>query len=155
MGMKRILLFVGVGVAALLVVVGVSVGTVYMARDILGVPQSSAGGPVGGAAVQVTKDNVLALKPFVTNLADSDRPRYISVTFELVLGDPGDKSAVEANLPLIRDQIVAVLSTKRSQEVTGEAGANTLKNDILKRLADQLGSKHVQKVLITDLVVQY
>lgn len=152
--MKRILMFVGASIAAVVVVVGVSIGTVWLVKDSL-VGQRNDGAQGREAEIEVTKANVLPLKPFVTNLADTGGAKYISVTFELVLRKPADGDKLNENLPLIRDHIVAVLSSKRSQEVTGEAGANTLKNDVLLRLNEKLGGTYIQKVLITDLVVQH
>lgn len=152
--MKRMLMFVGIGVAAIIVVVGISVGTVWLVKDRL-LPAQPAAGAAGGPEVEVSEENLLPLKPFVTNLADTDRPKYISVTFELVVTKASYKESIEKNLPLVRDHVLAVLSSKKSQEVTGEAGANTLKNDVLARLNEKLGGKMIQKVLITDLVVQH
>ncbi len=155
--MKRILLFVGAGLAALIIVVGVGGGTAYLVLKGLGTPVAAPASEGGAIDVELTKENVLPLKPFVTNLTSDQpgRPQYISVTFELVLRKAEEKTKVEENLPLIRDAIVSVLSTKKSQEVTGEAGANTLKNDVLARINKELGTKAIQKVLITDLAVQY
>lgn len=152
--MKKIGLYVVAGMIGLLVVVGVSVAVVYFA-----VPKaqhtSSSTEAGSGSAVELTKENVLALKPFVTNLGDTDRPRYINVTFELVAKDATDKSKLEENTAAIRDTILSVLGTKKSLDVAGEKGASTLKSEVQSKLNSLLRKNYVQQVLITDLVVQY
>ncbi len=164
MNLKKIGLYAGIGLGALAVVMAVAGGTVYLfvklnspqAKEAAAVA-TTKGGTEKGLTLdfEITQKNIVLLKPFVTNLADSDRPRYINVTFELVTKDQVTKEKVAANLPVVRDAVVAVLNSKKALEVTGEAGANTLKDDILKRLNDALGGKLVAKVLITDFVVQY
>jgi len=166
MNLKKILLYAGIGVGALLIVMAVAGGTVYLFVNLY--PQQVKESPAPTAAsskstvekgptvdFEVTDKNVVVLKPFITNLADADRPRYINVTFELLTRDPTVAEKVKANLPVVRDTIVTVLNSKKSLEVSGDAGANTLKDEILKKLNDVLGAKYVARVLITDFVVQF
>lgn len=171
MNLKQIGLYAGIGLGALVIVMAVAGGTVYLyttlnppvaqtaATVATATATTTAGGPVKGPALdfEITDKHVVALKPFVTNLADTDRPRYINVTFELLSKDPTTAEKVKANLPVVRDTIVSILNSKKALEVSGDAGANTLKDEILKRLNEALGNRNplVAKVLITDLVVQY
>lgn len=108
---------------------------------------SEAGLPEGGKAV--------SFKPFVTNLGDADRPRYINVTVELIAKNEKDGLRIEQNTPLVRDAILAILNTQVSTEVSGEAGASHLKAEIQERINSLMGGSVVQRVLITDMVIQF
>lgn len=149
-------IWVVVGVVGLVVVVGVPLGISLFMLGKISDKVDSVSASASEPKVAITKENVVKLNPFITNLADTTSPKYISLTVELVLTSDKEKESVDANLPLVRDTIVALLSAKKSQEVSGEAGANTLKNEIQTRLNTALGGKNpIAKVLITDLVIQH
>lgn len=148
--MRKIIMYVVGGIVALAVVVGVSVLTV----KLVGGGEATVGAVGAPAAhVEITEKNTVKLTEFVTNLAD--QRQYIKVTMQLVLTKDKDLERVNAAVPRIRDQIVQVLNTKKSLEVTGSEGANKLKADVLKLLNEQLGANTIHEVLITDIVVQY
>lgn len=150
--MKNWVLYVVAGIAALVVVTGVGGLTAYLVISKMA-PTAAETRPAtaadGSAAFAV------ALKPFTTNLGDTDRPRYISVTFELGAKSEKDLEEINAHIPAIRDQILQILNSKKSMEVTGESGTNKLKNEVQERLNDALGGSLIQKVWVSDLVVQF
>lgn len=149
-------IWVAIGAVGLVVVVGVPLGISLFMLGQISDKVDSVSAPASEAKVAITKENVVKLEPFITNLADTASPKYISLTVELVLSKDGKKETIDANIPLVRDTIVALLGSKKSQEVSGEAGANTLKNEIQTRLNTSLGGKNpIAKVLITDLVIQH
>lgn len=149
-------IWVAIGVVGLVVVVGVPLGISLFMLGQIKDKVESVSASASEPKVAITKDNVVKLNPFITNLADTTSPKYISLTVELVLTSDKEKENIDANLPLVRDTVVALLSSKKSQEVSGEAGANTLKNEIQTRLNTALGGKNpIAKVLITDLVIQH
>lgn len=157
--MNKIALYVGLGVAGLAVVVGASMLATYLVVSRVQPAASSApyqGGSVP-AAVDLAdgKSKIVVVGQFTTNLADQDRPRYISVTFQIVVRDEAVAKQLEANLPVVRDSVLGILNKKKSQEVTGETGANSLKNDVQEAINKLMGGPYVQKVLMTDFVVQY
>jgi flagellar FliL protein len=150
-GLKSLPMYIAIGVAAVLGVVGAAGGTAYF---VIGRMNTTSTGSPGAAPNELKEGLVINLKPFVTNLADIDRTRYINVTFELVARNVTEAKKLNANLPIVRDAIVTVLNTKNSMEVTGESGANKLKTDIQSKVNVVLGTGLVQKVLMTDFVVQ-
>lgn len=160
--MKRnLVLYVVVAVAGVLVVAGVAFGATYLTvRNMAPAATAAAegvaeAGEAAAAPISVTKENTVPLKPFTTNLADTERSSYINVTFELVLAEKNGKKELDEKLPLVRDAILRILNSKKSMEVTGGEGANKLKGDILKEVNTMLGGPVVQHVLITDIMVQY
>lgn len=150
--MKNWVLYVVAGIAALVVVTGVGGLTAYLVISKMA-PTAAAAQPA--VAAEAGGEFTVALKPFTTNLGDTDRPRYISVTFELGARDEKAVEALNAKVPAIRDQILQILNSKKSMEVTGESGANKLKNEVQEKLNAALGGSLVQKVWISDLVVQF
>jgi len=155
MDTKKILLYVGIGLAALVLVVGVS-GTMAVVLIRSMAPSASgpaASSPVDTPAISADKANLIELKPFVTNLAD--KPRYISVSFALVGRDTVSTTKLKDSTPFVRDAIIAVLNSMTSTEVSDEAGSNTLKTEIIKRLNTVMGSPMVDQVLVTEKVIQH
>jgi flagellar FliL protein len=147
--------YIAAGAAALLMVVGISGGAAYLVMKSVQ-PAKAEAATASPATLNLAQGGkVITLKPFVTNLADADRPRYINVTFELVALSDKEAQTLQQNLPVLRDSIVAILNTKKSMEVTGEAGANKLKSDIQEKLNGLLGGRYVQRVLMTDFTVQF
>lgn len=148
--MKKVVLYGMAGLAALVVITLVGAGTTYLVISQMG-PSTA----LAATNVDLAKGSAVTLKEFVTNLSDIERPRYIKVTFELVARDERDAKRLEENAPLVRDIILSLLNSKRSTEVSGETGAATLKAEIMERINTRLGGPFVQKVLITDFVVQF
>jgi flagellar basal body-associated protein FliL len=153
LGVKNWVLYVVAGLAALVVVTGVGGLTAYLVISKMA--------PVGAASHSAAATdatavgNAVPLKPFTTNLGDTDRPRYISVTFELTARDQKDADYLNVRMAIIRDNILQILNSKKSIEVTGESGANKLKSEVQEKLNAALGGPFVQKVWISDLVVQF
>ncbi|HLO01858.1 MAG TPA: flagellar basal body-associated FliL family protein [Symbiobacteriaceae bacterium] len=150
--MKNWVLYVVAGIAALVVVTGVGGLTAYLVISKMA-PTTAESRPA--SAAEVGGEFAVALKPFTTNLGDTDRPRYISVTFELGAHDEKTVEKLNAQIPAIRDQILQILNSKKSMEVTGDSGANKLKNEVQEKLNAALGGSLIQKVWISDLVVQF
>jgi flagellar FliL protein len=149
--------YIAAGAAALLMVVGISGGAAYLVmKSVQPAKAEAATASPATATINLAQGGkVITLKPFVTNLADADRPRYINVTFELVALSDKEAQTLQQNLPVLRDSIVGILNTKKSMEVSGEAGANKLKSDIQEKLNGLLGGRYVQRVLMTDFTVQF
>lgn len=142
-----------IGVAAFVLVVGAGAGTVWIMVSRMSAARVEANqDPTKGALDP--KAQVIDIGKFVTNLADKD-PRYIDVTFSVVVKDAKDAQTLEANRPVIRDVVLTLLASKQSADVTGPDGADALKAAVLERLNEELGSNLIQRILITSIVVQF
>lgn len=148
--MKKFGLIIAAGLAGLLVIVAAGGGAAYLV--LRNIAPTHAAETAGHQEIDLAKAATVNLK-FTTNLADERR--YINVSFDLVIRDVKDKQQVEKNLPLIRDAIVESLNTKRAAEVTGENGREKLKQEVQEKANRVLGGTYIQKVLITDFVVQF
>jgi flagellar basal body-associated protein FliL len=156
--MKKVTLVLLVSVAGLLLVVGVGVGTAYMVMNKVAPTIAGAHLPAeelkeaSGESAGAFK---ITLKPFVTNLGDHDRPRYINVSFQLFARAEKEKAEIEAREGMVRDAVISVLGSKLSKDLAGEDGITALKTDVQRKLNDVLGGRYVIRVLITDIVIQY
>ncbi|MFZ5814004.1 MAG: flagellar basal body-associated FliL family protein [Bacillota bacterium] len=90
---------------------------------------------------------------FVTNLADTDRLRYIDVTIALgVKSEESEKKLKEAE-PQVRDLILSQIRSLTSADLAGPQGKAKLAEVLEKALAESF-KDHVTKVYVTDMVVQ-
>ncbi len=108
---------------------------------------------------------VVALDPFLVNLADSEASRFLRTTIELVIdnkelaeafggkGGHGDAHAVDK--VRLRSAILELLTTQTSDRLVTSEGKAELKKAIAERAAHVLEGAKVVDVLFTDFVVQF
>lgn len=97
----------------------------------------------------------VAMKPFVVNLQDTGEiPRYLKVEFDLELRPGSPTQELEAKMAELRDSIIVLLSSKRSQELSSIEGKDRLREEILSRLNSRLQSATVGRVFFKDFIIQ-
>jgi len=143
---KRLLLFGGVG---LLLVVLVAAALMLWQRGAAAAP-----GPAERAAV--SPSGVVALEPFLVNLADRDSQRFARVTIRLLVDAKEEAEAIAAD-PVkqarLRSTVLELLTLETADRLTTADGKNALKKTIAERATSVLGQR-VHDVLFTDFVVQ-
>ena len=102
---------------------------------------------------------VLHLEEFIVNLADAERNRYLRVGIELGLDHAGGKekpkdSEASTNA-LIRDTILSVLSTQKSDDLLSTDGKEKLKGDLVQKLHERIPILGAEEIYFTDFLVQY
>jgi len=117
-----------------------------------GAARASTGAPQDGVAA--LPERMLALDPFIVNLAGEDATRYLKVKIELEAESPALRSELEARLPQVRDGVISVLSTREVVDVTSFEGKTLLKQDLQDRLNGLLQRGRIESVLFTEFVVQ-
>lgn len=91
----------------------------------------------------------------LTNLADTERPRYVQVAIELEVDGPKTAERLEQQMPRVRDAVIALLRATRYDELRGEEGMRTLGERIAQRLNGELeGQGRVLRVLFTAFLIQ-
>jgi flagellar FliL protein len=99
---------------------------------------------------------VVELQPFIINLADKTEARYLRLTLSIGVG--GEGKGEEKPDPLfitrVRNAMLAVLTTKTSDEIMTIEGKAALRKELLR--AAQAASKEpkVQAIYITDFIIQ-
>ena len=118
---------------------------------------SSADDPVE-LALQEDEDvtQVIELQPFIVNLADVEEARYLRMTVSLGIG--GDDSGGHEPDPIfmakVKNAMLAVLSTKKSEDVLTVKGKAKLRRELLEAAQTAAEDGHIEALYITDFIVQ-
>lgn len=94
------------------------------------------------------------LEPFIVNLADSDGKRYLKITMEIELEKENISEELEKRSPQIRDTILTLLTSKSFNDIKDVAGKFKLREQIAKRVNNQLDSGKIRQVYFTEFVIQ-
>jgi flagellar FliL protein len=86
-----------------------------------------------------TAPTFLPLDPFTVNLADRDAERYAQIAFSLEMSDPKQADAIKAYMPIVRNNILLLLSNKTAKELMERDGKEILADQILKETSLALG----------------
>ena len=100
---------------------------------------------------------ILALDPFVVNLADRDASRFLRVTIKIVLDDEEIAKEIEehpVSKSRVRSAVLEVLTAQESAKLVTPEGKTELKHVIAERASAVLHTE-VRDVLFTDFVVQF
>lgn len=90
----------------------------------------------------------------IVNLADQGGKRYLRVKIELELSHPEVAEEIEKRLPMVRDSILMVLSTKTYQDISTTEGKNALRTQLITNLSKFFMAGNIANVFFTEFVVQ-
>ncbi len=147
-GKKKLMIIIG-AVVLLLAVLGGGAAFYFKSKAAAAAAAEEEGG--GGAAAHKDKKPKAAardpkhpptfvpLDPFTVNLADRDAERYAQIGVSLELEDPKQADAIKAYMPVIRNNILMVLSHKSSAELLERDGKTKLAREIQRETARALG----------------
>jgi flagellar FliL protein len=127
------------------------------AKDEKAPAKAAASAPAKGAkSTEPEKPgNVLNLAPFIVNLADPEGKRYLKLTLAVDAKDPKLTKEIEARIPMIRDSILLLLTSKTYADIASTAGKIRLRNEILQGINRSLGALgSVHTVYFTEFVIQ-
>jgi flagellar FliL protein len=100
----------------------------------------------------------VSLETFTVNLLDNDRDRYLQLGIVLEINDAMTVDSVKQKMPVIRSQILLLLSSKRSAELLGPQAKDTLARDILERarrpIDSTLPDKGIEHVHFSAFMIQ-
>jgi flagellar FliL protein len=110
------------------------------------------------AATPAKAPGLVALEPFVVNLADRETPRFLRVTLRLLVDGKEHAEEVvgdQVAIARVRSTILDVLSTQVSDRLVTPEGRGELRKRIAERASEVLHDTKVIDVLFTDFVVQF
>jgi len=153
----------------LVLLVAISVGTsIFVMRDML--RSSGAAAPAAGDHVAKHQEEKAKPKeaktpiyykldpPFVVNFQGQNGSRFLQVTIELMTYDPDVVPALEQHMPVIRNNLVFLLSSINSDQISTLEGKQKLRADTLAEiqrvLKDKIGKPGVEEVYFTSIVMQ-
>jgi len=159
-GLKRLLV-----VGLLLVVIGAGgAGGFYYwrhrsaAKATVAATKGTDKKPAHGQATEVAEDTsvkeVIELQPFIVNLADRNETRYLRMTISLGVGDTGEGKADPIFTTRVRNAILAIITTKTSEQVLTVEGKAELRKEMLSAARSAVDKPEVHAIYITDFIVQ-
>lgn len=141
----------------LLIIIIIAVTVVLSAGGFIGYKLLS-GGDEDKTEVKEKKEKaqstVIALDPFVLNLADNGR--YLKVTIQFEISDKSMDELVNSKTPQLRDTIITLVSSKSLNSISSPEGKFQLKDEVLFRANQIMGmEKDIFKNLyFTEFVMQ-
>jgi len=143
-----------------ILLVAVSIGGVFFMMKSMGLLD-----PKGGAAQQQQVVHVndpaiyFPLEPaFVVNFKDRGRTRFLQITMEVMTRDPLIIEDIQAHMPLIRNNILLLLSNQKAEDLHSAEGKETLRkavlDELIKILAEETGRVKVEGLYFTSFVTQ-
>lgn len=113
----------------------------------------------GSAAEKKQLTTFVRLEPFTVNLqAEKGRSHYLQVELSLKVNETEVISAIENNRPEIRNQILLLLSSKKSSEINTLEGKQSLSQNIAQAIKSKIESEVLQSdildVLFTSFIIQ-
>jgi len=97
---------------------------------------------------------IYELEPFIVNLADTSKVRYLKITIKLDLVRSKHSEDLNNHLPQIRDTLLLLLSSKEFAAIRTVEGKMELRDEILQRINAIFRSNKVKMAYFTDFVTQ-
>lgn len=97
---------------------------------------------------------ILALEPFIANLADDGGRRYLKATFQVDFGGTEVPAAMNARLPQTRDLLLTLFTSKTFDDIRTPEGKQQLREEIIARVNQVLDRDLAKAVYFTEFIVQ-
>lgn len=98
---------------------------------------------------------VIELPAFVINLADAEQARYLRMTVNLGIAEkPKEKKPDPLFMTRVKNAMLAVLITKKSDEVLSVEGKTKLRKELLEAAQAASEEPEILAIYITDFIVQ-
>lgn len=95
---------------------------------------------------------------FVVNFASQGKARFLQVTVEVMTRDPGVPDSVKLHMPVIRNNLMLLLSSQSYDSVSTLEGKETLREEALEViqqiLEEETGDPGIEAVYFTSFVMQ-
>lgn len=96
--------------------------------------------------------------PFVVNLNGDGSVRFLQASVEIMSRDKEVIAAVDRHLPLVRNNLLMLMSSASMEEIASREGKEALRQAALKEVRNVLGSEgepnQVEQLYFTAFVVQ-
>ncbi len=119
--------------------------------------EAAAGKDVGAKKSGKAKKapaTMVALDPFIVNLADEAQVRYLKIAVNLAIDQPEAEETLDPWMAPIRDSILVLLSSKESQDLRTPQGKFRLREQITQRVNAVVPKPIVTNTYFTEFVVQ-
>jgi flagellar protein FliL len=126
-------------------------GKITAIEPVAGTSKGEEGGP-GKTALYYAID-----PPLVVNFEDSSAVRFLQITMEVMAHDQKAIDSVQKNIPLIRNNLLLLMSNRNFQSMMSREGKEKLRSEALaeiRAVQKKEGSPDVDDLLFTSFVVQ-
>ena len=139
-----------IGVLALVVIIG-GVAGAYFA----GLFGGHSEGPAEGASAEIAKPVFYTMPEFLINLNTSGKSAsFLKTTIILEVAKQEDVPLIEANLPRVVDTVNTYLRELRASDLSGSAGIQRLREELMTRSNKVLAPVKINDVLFKEIVIQ-
>lgn len=104
--------------------------------------------------VDPADSQVVTLPSFLVNLSDPLGRRYIKLTLDVEVASSDAAQVLETSSAKVRDAVILLLSSKSYADLASLESKILLKNELVTRLNQIIGSSKVVRVYFTELVIQ-
>lgn len=104
--------------------------------------------------IDSSDSQVVTLPSFLVNLSDPLGRRYIKLTLDVEVANSDAAKVLEGANAKVRDAVILLLSSKSYSDLASLESKLLLKNELVTRLNQIIGSSKVVRVYFTELVIQ-
>lgn len=97
---------------------------------------------------------MLELDQFIVNLLSENGRRYLKIRLNLELETEELQNEINTKIPVIRDIIIRIASSKNLEEISTEKGKDKLKDQVVGEINQNLKDGKIINVFFTDFVIQ-
>lgn len=98
------------------------------------------------------KPAILPLDPFIVNL--QVKGSFLKSSIQLEFAEPTIPPSVEHDLPIIRDAIIQILSSKAAGDLLTVEGKAKLREELRDGINEALGAEDIVEVYFTEFIIQ-
>jgi flagellar protein FliL len=102
----------------------------------------------------VAQGHLYNMDPFVVNLADTDRSRFLKIRINIESQEGKPNEEFDKRLPQLRDTILTVLTSKTAKDIFDSEGKRKLREEIIRKLNQTLTRFKVKTIYFTEFMIQ-
>ena len=102
----------------------------------------------------LTVGPMFELDTFIVNLLSENGRRYLKVKLNLELSDEELANELNSKMPVIRDIVIRIASSKTLEEISTEKGKEKFKDQVVSEINFNLKDGKIKNVFFTDFVIQ-
>ncbi|MFL6709218.1 MAG: flagellar basal body-associated protein FliL [Massilia sp.] len=114
--------------------------------------------PAEHKAEKVEPPEYLQVESFTVNLQPEGEPQYLQVAMTLQVQGAKEAEMIKANMPLVRNRVLLILSGKKASEISTVEGKTALAKEIVTSVRAPFVAKgepqKVDDVLFTAFIIQ-
>ena len=144
-----------------ILLVAVSMGGVFFLLKSMGMLDGGGGGSGGGSAQHDERPALYHAfeQPFIVNFKERGRTRFLQISIQVMTREPDILVALETHLPVIRNNLLLLISTQKPEEFHTPEGRESIRQaallEVQKILEEQTGEREaIEGLYFTSFVTQ-